>query len=53
MLSFTPPERLTDARGRPYFLWDCDLTIEELRARLEDPDPPDPEARYAPISSAS
>jgi hypothetical protein len=39
MLSFTPPERLTDARGRPYFLWDCDLTVEEFRARLEDPDP--------------
>jgi len=39
MLSFTPPERRTDAQGRPYFLWDCDLTIEEFRARLEDPDP--------------
>jgi len=39
MLSFTPSERRTDAQGRPYFLWDCDLTIEEFRARLEDPDP--------------
>jgi hypothetical protein len=39
VLSFTPPERLVDARGRPYFLWDCDLTITEFRERLEDPDP--------------
>ncbi len=28
-----------DARGRPYFLWDVDMTVEEFRARLEDPDP--------------
>jgi len=34
-----PAERQIDALGRPYFLWDCDLTIEEFRARLEDPDP--------------
>lgn len=39
MLNFTPPERLTDAQGRPYFLWDCDLTLEQFRERLEDPDP--------------
>jgi len=39
VLSFTPPERLTDERGRPYFLWDCDLTLEEFRHRLADPDP--------------
>jgi hypothetical protein len=39
MLSFTPPERQTDSRGRPYFLWDCDLTVEQLRAGLDDPDP--------------
>ena len=38
-LSFTPAERQIDALGRPYFLWDCDLTMEEFRARLEDPDP--------------
>ena len=39
MLSQTRPEFLTDASGRPYFLWDCDLTIGQFRARLRDPDP--------------
>jgi hypothetical protein len=39
MLSPTPHETLTDGMGRPYFLWDCDLTLEEFRARLESPDP--------------
>lgn len=39
MLSQTPPEALTDGRGRPYFLWDCDLTVADLRERLRDPDP--------------
>lgn len=35
----TPPERLTDAAGRPYFLWDVDMTLDVFRARLVDPDP--------------
>ena len=39
MLAFTPPERLTDRRNRPYFLWDCDLTLDEFRAGLADSDP--------------
>jgi len=39
MLSPTPPEALTDARGRPYFLWDCDLTLAQLNERLLDPNP--------------
>lgn len=39
MLSFTPQERLTDGRGRPYFLWDCDLSVEQFRRALQDPDP--------------
>jgi hypothetical protein len=39
VLSFTPPERLTDGRNRPYFLWDCSLTLDEFRKGLEDPDP--------------
>jgi hypothetical protein len=39
VLNPTPPERLTDAKGRPYFLWDCDLTLAEFRAGLESPDP--------------
>lgn len=38
MLSFTPPERLTDAQNRPYFLWDCGLTLAQFRKGLEDPD---------------
>lgn len=39
MLSPTLPESLMDVRGRPYFLWDCDLTVAELTARLCDPNP--------------
>jgi len=30
---------MVDARGRPYFLWDDDLTIDMSRAHLVDPDP--------------
>ena len=39
VLSYTPPDRLTDRQGRPYFLWDCGLTLGQFRERLEDPDP--------------
>lgn len=39
VLAPTPPERLVDRRDRPYFLWDLDLTIDEFRTRLRDPDP--------------
>ena len=39
VLAQTPDERLVDARGRPYFLWDEDMSIDEFRARLRDPDP--------------
>ena len=38
MLCPTSPDRLIDERGRPYFLWDCDLTLDEFRNRLQDPD---------------
>jgi hypothetical protein len=38
-LAPTPPDRLVDSHGRPYFLWDDELTLEEFRARLHDPDP--------------
>ncbi len=38
-LAPTPPHRLVDARGRAYFLWDDDLTLDEFRARLRDSDP--------------
>jgi hypothetical protein len=39
MLDPTPPGRLVDRQNRPYFLWDMDLTLDEFRARLADPDP--------------
>lgn len=39
LLAPTPPEQLVDARNRPYFLWDVELTIDEFRARLRDTDP--------------
>ena len=39
MLAPTPPEHLIDAKGRPTFLWDCDLTLDELRERLRSEDP--------------
>lgn len=39
MLSFTPAERLTDPQGRPYFLWDCDMTLAQFQQRLQDADP--------------
>jgi hypothetical protein len=39
VLAPTPPDRLTDASGRPYFLWDDDMSIETFRAKLRDPDP--------------
>ncbi len=37
-LNPTPPDRLVDQQGRPYFLWDMDLTLEQFQARLEDED---------------
>lgn len=39
VLAPTPRDRLTDARGRPYFLWDEDVTLDEFRACLRDSDP--------------
>ena len=39
MLSPTPPEKMVDTQGRPYFLWDCDMTLDEFRQGLADPDP--------------
>lgn len=34
----TPPERPCDTQGRPYFLWDSDMTLDALRAVLRDPE---------------
>lgn len=39
MLNPTPMAQLLDGRGRPYFLWDCDLDEAGFRALLADPDP--------------
>jgi len=38
MLAVTPPDRMTDPHGRPYFLWDCDLTLAQFREALETRD---------------
>jgi hypothetical protein len=35
----TPPELLVDEHGRPYFLWDTDMTLVAFREGLRDPDP--------------
>lgn len=32
----TPRDRLLDAHGRPYFLWDVDMTLEDFLGRLRD-----------------
>jgi hypothetical protein len=34
MLCPTSEERLTDSQGRPYFLWDCDVTLAQFREHL-------------------
>ena len=39
MLNMTPPERMVDARGRPYFLWDQSTTLEEFKELLQDREP--------------
>ena len=38
MLNPTPPERLVDREGRPYFLWDSEMTLDAFRQGLADPD---------------
>lgn len=38
-LNPTPPDRLVDARGRPYFLWDLDIDLPTFERSLRDPDP--------------
>lgn len=39
VLAPTPPDRLVDQRGRPYFAWDEDLTLAAFAALLRDRDP--------------
>jgi len=38
-LSPTAPGLLLDSQGRPYFLWDLDMTLSTFRERLDDPNP--------------
>lgn len=38
-LNPTPRERLCDDRGRPSFLWDNELSLDQLGALLASPDP--------------
>jgi hypothetical protein len=38
MIAPTPAAKLCDARGRPYFLWDCNVTLAELSEHLASPD---------------
>jgi hypothetical protein len=39
VLAPTSPEKLVDDQGRPYFLWDVNMTLEEFRQGLDDPNP--------------
>ncbi len=38
MLAPTPRDLLTDAQGRPYFLWDMEWTLDEFERALTDHD---------------
>jgi len=39
MLAPTPYDRMVDRQGRPYFLWDVEMTLEEFERSLRDSDP--------------
>lgn len=38
MLAPTPRDRLTDSQGRPYFLWDTEMTLDEFERALREQD---------------
>lgn len=38
VLNPTPRARMCDSAGRPYFLWDTELTLEQFVALLRDGD---------------
>ena len=38
MLNPTPPSALVDLQGRPYFLWDSDMTLADFERQLKNPD---------------
>ncbi len=37
--SVTPPDSMVDPAGRPYFLWDQDLTLDEFRHSIRHDGP--------------
>ena len=39
MLAPTPRDRMVDQQGRPYFLWDVEMTLEEFERSLREADP--------------
>jgi hypothetical protein len=40
MLAPTPRDRLVDPQGRPYFLWDVEMTLAEFERIVNDPQAP-------------
>jgi hypothetical protein len=40
VLAPTPPEQLVDAQGRPYFLWDIEMSLDEFQQKLATSDLP-------------
>ncbi len=38
LLNPTPADRLCDAKGRPYFLWDVEIDLARFRALIVDVD---------------
>jgi len=38
MSALNPTRELCDSAGRPYFLWDCDLTLSEFIEQLKNTD---------------
>lgn len=38
MICPTPDDLLCDSLGRPYFIWDEDITLDEFEHRLADPE---------------
>jgi hypothetical protein len=38
ILNPTPPEWMVDGQGRPYFLWDLEMTLERFREQLAGDD---------------
>ena len=38
MLAPTPRDKMLDPQGRPYFLWDVDMTLEEFERKLHGDD---------------